>query len=98
MTLDLNNNPRLGMGCWAIGGPFWAGDAPLGWGDVDDAESMPRRSVEHLAVAPDGTLWAAGSAYSDVDDVEFGGTIDEWIDLDEFQRACKLALELATMR
>ena len=30
----------LGMGCWAIGGPFWRGDKPVGWGDVDDAESM----------------------------------------------------------
>jgi aryl-alcohol dehydrogenase-like predicted oxidoreductase len=31
--------PRLGMGCWAIGGPFFAGDTPLGWGEVDDDES-----------------------------------------------------------
>src|SRR5215471_7257392 len=31
--------PPLGMGCWAIGGPFWAGAQPLGWGQVDDAES-----------------------------------------------------------
>lgn len=31
--------PRLGLGCWAIGGPFFAGDAPLGYGTVDDAES-----------------------------------------------------------
>jgi len=30
----------LGMGCWAIGGPFWRGDAPLGWGQVDDKESI----------------------------------------------------------
>ena len=30
----------LGMGCWAIGGPFWRGDKPVGWGAVDDAESM----------------------------------------------------------
>ena len=30
---------RLGLGCWAIGGPFWAGEQPLGWGEVDDAES-----------------------------------------------------------
>ncbi|MFN8497658.1 MAG: aldo/keto reductase [Anaerolineae bacterium] len=30
----------LGMGCWAIGGPFWAGDTPLGWGEVDDDESI----------------------------------------------------------
>lgn len=32
--------PRLGMGCWAIGGPFFAGDTPLGWGEVDDNESI----------------------------------------------------------
>ena len=32
--------PRLGMGCWAIGGPFFDGDTPLGWGEVDDAESI----------------------------------------------------------
>jgi len=31
--------PPLGMGCWAIGGPFWAGAQPLGWGQVDDDES-----------------------------------------------------------
>lgn len=30
----------LGMGCWAIGGPFWRGETPLGWGQVDDRESI----------------------------------------------------------
>ncbi|MGL6258973.1 aldo/keto reductase [Vibrio sp. WXL210] len=30
----------LGMGCWAIGGPFWEGDKPLGWGAVDDKQSL----------------------------------------------------------
>lgn len=30
----------LGMGCWAIGGPFWDGETPLGWGEVDDEESV----------------------------------------------------------
>ena len=30
----------LGMGCWAIGGPFWSGPAPLGWGEVDDDEAV----------------------------------------------------------
>ncbi len=30
----------LGMGCWAIGGPFWDGTTPLGWGEVDDNESI----------------------------------------------------------
>ena len=29
----------LGMGCWAIGGPFWSDETPLGWGEVDDDES-----------------------------------------------------------
>lgn len=30
----------MGLGCWAIGGPFWAGETPLGWGNVDDEESI----------------------------------------------------------
>ena len=30
----------MGLGCWAIGGPFWRGDVPIGWGDVDDNESI----------------------------------------------------------
>ena len=39
--------PALGLGCWAIGGKWSAGDTPLGWGAVDDAESI--RAV-HAAV------------------------------------------------
>jgi aryl-alcohol dehydrogenase-like predicted oxidoreductase len=31
--------PRIGMGCWAIGGPLFAGDVPLSYGDVDDNAS-----------------------------------------------------------
>jgi aryl-alcohol dehydrogenase-like predicted oxidoreductase len=30
----------LGMGCWAIGGPFWSGKTPIGWGEVNDEESI----------------------------------------------------------
>lgn len=31
----------IGMGCWAIGGPFTrSGGRAMGWGDVDDAESI----------------------------------------------------------
>jgi aryl-alcohol dehydrogenase-like predicted oxidoreductase len=37
----------MGMGCWAIGGPFWSGETPLGWGEVDDEESI--RAI-HAAV------------------------------------------------
>ena len=31
--------PALGMGCWAIGGPFTFDGAPVGWGDSDDDTS-----------------------------------------------------------
>ena len=34
----------LGLGCWAIGGPFWRGNQPVGWGDVDDNQS--REAIE----------------------------------------------------
>ncbi len=37
----------LGMGCWAIGGPFWSGETPNGWGEVDDDESI--RAI-HIAL------------------------------------------------
>lgn len=29
----------LGLGCWAIGGPFFMFGVPDGWGDIDDEES-----------------------------------------------------------
>jgi len=30
----------MGLGCWAIGGPFWKKGLPVGWGQVDDSESI----------------------------------------------------------
>jgi aryl-alcohol dehydrogenase-like predicted oxidoreductase len=30
----------MGLGCWAIGGPFWSGKTPVGWGEVNDNESI----------------------------------------------------------
>jgi len=30
----------MGMGCWAIGGPWLMRGQPAGWGDVDDDESI----------------------------------------------------------
>ncbi len=30
----------MGLGCWAIGGPFWRGDRGVGWSVVDDQESI----------------------------------------------------------
>lgn len=31
---------KIGLGCWAIGGPWRDLNANAGWGDVDDAESL----------------------------------------------------------
>ena len=30
----------MGLGGWAIGGPFWSGDNAVGWGKIDDNESI----------------------------------------------------------
>lgn len=30
----------MGVGCWAIGGPFWKNGQPVGWGEVNDQESI----------------------------------------------------------
>ncbi len=30
----------MGLGCWAIGGPFWRDGQSHGWGQVDDDESI----------------------------------------------------------
>jgi aryl-alcohol dehydrogenase-like predicted oxidoreductase len=37
---DWGEVPALGLGTWAIGGPWTAGGEPAGWGLVDDAESI----------------------------------------------------------
>src|SRR5207244_8705106 len=38
----------FGFGCGAIGGPSWSGGKPVGWGEVDDDESVRaiRRALE----------------------------------------------------
>lgn len=38
-TTDLQVS-EVGFGAWGIGGPAMAGQIPIGWGDVDDAESV----------------------------------------------------------
>ena len=50
----------LGMGCWAIGGPWFAGDQPLGWGQVDDDESV--RAV-HRALELGVTFFDTADTY-----------------------------------
>jgi aryl-alcohol dehydrogenase-like predicted oxidoreductase len=58
--------PALGLGCWAIGGPFYSGQAPLGWGDVDDAQSIRaiRRAVD-LGIRFFDTAQAYGTGHSE---------------------------------
>jgi aryl-alcohol dehydrogenase-like predicted oxidoreductase len=50
----------LGMGCWAIGGPFWSGETPHGWGEVDDAES--ERAI-HRAIDLGATFFDTANVY-----------------------------------
>jgi aryl-alcohol dehydrogenase-like predicted oxidoreductase len=50
----------MGLGCWAIGGPFWAGETPLGWGEVDDEESI--RAI-HAALELGITLFDTANVY-----------------------------------
>ncbi len=50
----------LGMGCWAIGGPFFNGETPQGWGQVDDAEST--RAI-HAALDHGVTFFDTANVY-----------------------------------
>jgi aryl-alcohol dehydrogenase-like predicted oxidoreductase len=50
----------IGLGCWAIGGPFLLDGRPDGWGEVDDAESI--RAVQ-AAVDQGVTLFDTADAY-----------------------------------
>jgi aryl-alcohol dehydrogenase-like predicted oxidoreductase len=63
---DGTDIPALGLGCWAIGGPFYSGDTPLGWGEVDDAVSIAaiRRAVD-LGIRFFDTAQAYGTGHSE---------------------------------
>ena len=51
----------LGLGCWAIGGPFTMDGHQDGWGQVDDAESIRaiRRAVDLGVTQPTATKHVA---------------------------------------
>jgi aryl-alcohol dehydrogenase-like predicted oxidoreductase len=57
---DGSGIPRLGLGCWAIGGKWTAGGSPAGWGDVSDDES---RSAIRLAVQGGVRFFDTAQAY-----------------------------------
>ena len=51
----------MGLGCWAIGGPYVTEDGnPCGWGDVDDAESI--RAI-HRALEMGVTFFDTAECY-----------------------------------
>ncbi len=50
----------MGLGCWAIGGPFWSGEEPHGWGKVDDEESI--RAI-HAGLELGITLFDTANVY-----------------------------------
>lgn len=50
----------IGMGCWAIGGPFSRGGEPVGWGRVDDEESI---GAIHRALDLGVTLFDTADVY-----------------------------------
>lgn len=61
MTAFLDTStPKIGLGCWAIGGPFTAGGRAVGWGVVDDAQST--RAI-HAAVDMGVRLFDSAQAY-----------------------------------
>jgi aryl-alcohol dehydrogenase-like predicted oxidoreductase len=60
------NVQPIGLGCWAIGGPAFVGSQPIGWGEVDDDESILaiRRAVE-LGVTVFDTAAVYGCGHSE---------------------------------
>jgi aryl-alcohol dehydrogenase-like predicted oxidoreductase len=58
--------PALGLGCWAIGGPFYSGETPLGWGEVDDRQSIAAiHRAADLGIRFFDTAQAYGTGHSE---------------------------------
>lgn len=56
----------IGMGCWAIGGPFTGYGTQIGWGEADDAESIAAlRAAYDQGIAFFDTSDAYGTGHSE---------------------------------
>jgi aryl-alcohol dehydrogenase-like predicted oxidoreductase len=68
-TLRLWNGmeiPRIGIGCWAIGGPFMMDGRQDGWGEVDDSQSLKALALAHeLGARLFDTADAYGTGHSE---------------------------------
>ena len=64
--IGTTSTSALGLGCWAIGGPFGRDGASAGWGDVDDDQSVAaiRRGLE-LGVTLFDTADVYGTGHSE---------------------------------
>lgn len=60
---DIKSAPRIGMGCWAIGGMFWNDGLPVGYSGTNDKDSI---AAVHAA-------WAAGERVFDTSAVYGAG-------------------------
>lgn len=56
----------MGLCCWAIGGPAWLDGKPIGWGEVDDDESVRaiRRALD-LGITFFDTAGAVDAGHSE---------------------------------
>jgi aryl-alcohol dehydrogenase-like predicted oxidoreductase len=58
--------PRVGIGCWAIGGPFMMDGRNDGWGEVDDKQSLRALALAHeLGARLFDTADAYGTGHSE---------------------------------
>lgn len=64
---EIPSKPTLGLGCWAIGGPFYMDGRAVGWGEVDDntSKAAVAAAVEH-GVRHFDTAQAYGCGHSEV--------------------------------
>ncbi|MDX8353268.1 aldo/keto reductase [Cognatiyoonia sp. IB215182] len=64
---NVSAKPTLGLGCWAIGGPFFSNGLAVGWGEVDDAVSKAAiaTALEHGIMHFD-TAQAYGCGHSEI--------------------------------
>jgi aryl-alcohol dehydrogenase-like predicted oxidoreductase len=92
---DKRSIPALGLGCWAIGGICNAGEVAVGWGQVDDAESIRAiRCAVDLGIRFFDTAQAYGAGHSEeilgqalasIPDVLIGTKVGVGIDPDRKQ-------------
>ena len=63
--MTLASLPRLGLGTWALGGPFFAGETALGWGEVPTAQALATIEAAYeggIRIFDTAAVYGAGEA------------------------------------